>query len=73
MSRTAGTIVRRKSLRLDQRKLDRAKRILGARTEAETIDQALDFVIFLKEVRDGIGRIAGTGGIRAPFEHDLEP
>ena len=34
-----------KHMRLNQAKLSRARRILGARTETDAIDQALDFVI----------------------------
>ena len=35
----------RKSFRLDSAKLERAKKILGAKTETETIERALDFAI----------------------------
>jgi hypothetical protein len=34
-----------KHLTLDQAKLKRAQKILGAKSEAETIERALDFVI----------------------------
>ncbi len=40
----------RKNLRLTQKKIDRAKEILGTSTETETIEQALDLVAFLQEV-----------------------
>jgi hypothetical protein len=40
-----GTVVRHKHVQLDQQKLDRAKRVLGARTETETLDRALDLVV----------------------------
>lgn len=53
----------RKNVRLSQRKIDRAKRILGTCTETETIEQALDLVAFREEVVRGIRRIAETGGI----------
>ncbi len=35
----------RKHFRLDPRKIKRAQRLLGAKTETETIERALDFVI----------------------------
>ena len=54
----------RKNLRLSQDKIDRAKKILGTRTETETVEQALDLVAFRQEVLDGIDRIAGSGGIQ---------
>ena len=36
--------VQRKNYRIDMAKLHRAKRVLGTRTETETIHRALDFV-----------------------------
>jgi hypothetical protein len=50
----------RKNLRLTQSKINKAKRILGTKTETETIEQALDLVVFRQEVLEGISRIAGT-------------
>ena len=55
----------RKNLRLNQSKLDRAKRILGAATETETIEQALDLVAFRAEVIAGVRRMAGSQSLRA--------
>lgn len=49
----------RKNVRLDQEKLDRAREILGTRTETETIEQALDLIAFQREVRDGLRSVAG--------------
>ena len=60
----------RKNLRLTQAKIDKAKRILGTRTETETIEQALDLVAFKKEVLEGIGRLAGTKSVRDIFSKD---
>lgn len=37
--------VQHKHFRLDSRKLKRAQRLLGARTETETVERALDEVI----------------------------
>src|SRR3712207_7372407 len=42
---------RRKRLVLDQAKLSRAQKILGAESESETVERALDFVIG-EEARD---------------------
>jgi hypothetical protein len=39
------TTVRDKHLKLDQKKIDKARRLLGARTETEAIHKALDLVI----------------------------
>lgn len=57
----------RKTIRLRQDVLDRARRILGTRSDDETIDQALDLVVFRREVLDGVRRIAGTNSIRDVF------
>ena len=54
----------RKNLRLTQAKVDRARRILGADTETETIEQALDLVAFRREVIDGVRRLAGSGSLQ---------
>ena len=60
----ARTGVVRKNLRLRQDKIDKARKILGTRTETETIEQALDLVAFRKEVTQGIARLAGKRAIR---------
>lgn len=57
----------RKNLRLTQEKIDRAKRILGTRTETETIELALDLVAFRREMLEGLERIAGSGAIQDIF------
>jgi hypothetical protein len=58
----------RKNLRLNQAKLDRARRILGTKTETETVDQALDLVAFRNEVMDGVRRLAGAKNVRDVLE-----
>ncbi len=62
----------RKNLRLTQAKIDRAKRILGTRTETVTIEQALDLVAFREEVLEGLERIAGSGAVREVFRAEEE-
>ncbi|MDZ4797163.1 MAG: hypothetical protein SGI92_03290 [Bryobacteraceae bacterium] len=58
----------RKNLRLSQAKIDRAKRILGTKTETETIEQALDLVAFRSEVVSGLEDLAGSQLLRDPDE-----
>ena len=60
----------RKNFRLDQAKLDRARHILGTRTETETVEQALDLVAFRQEAIDGVRRMAGSNAIRDVFAED---
>lgn len=61
----------RKNMRLDQAKLDRAKRILGTKTETETVNQALDLIAFRQEVLDGVRRMAGSNSFRDVPEDDV--
>ena len=58
------TKVVRKNMRLRQDLIDRARRVLGTKTETETVEQALELVTFRKEVAEGIRRIAGSGSLR---------
>lgn len=58
----------RKNLRLSQAKIDRARRILGTKTETETIEQALDLVAFRSEVVSGLESLAGSQLVRDPDE-----
>ncbi len=51
---------RKKNLRLHQSKIDHAKRILGTATETETIEVALDLVVFRKELVEGVRAMRGA-------------
>ena len=53
----------RKNVVMDQRKLDVARRALGVETETEAIDQALDFVVFRKELAGGFTAVRRSGGV----------
>ena len=44
-------------------KLERARHILGAQTDTETVERALDAVIFQGEVFDALDRLAEAGGL----------
>lgn len=63
----------RKNLVMDQRKLDAARRALGVDTETETIDLALDFVAFRREVAEGIAAMRRAGGIEDVLESQHRP
>jgi hypothetical protein len=60
----------RKNMRLNQAAIDRARRILGTRTETETVAQALELVAFRQEVVSGMRRVLGTGAIRDVYGDD---
>ncbi len=57
----------RKNLRISQEKIDRAREILGTKTETETIEQALDLVAFRAEAVGGVLRIAGSNLVEDVF------
>lgn len=57
---------KRKNMLIDQDKLDAAKAVLGVLTETETVDAALDLVVFRTEVFSALDRVAAAGGIAAP-------
>ena len=52
-----------KHLKLDQAKIDRAKRYLGARTEQETIDRALDHLLADADITKVLAGVRGVGGV----------
>lgn len=60
----------RKNMRLRQDLLDEAREILGTRTETDTVEQALELVVFRKEVADGIRRMAGSHSLRDIYADD---
>jgi hypothetical protein len=51
---------RKKNLRLHQSKIDRAMKILGTETETETIEAALDLVVFRQELLEGVHAMRGA-------------
>ena len=59
--------VRHKHVRLNQRKLDRVRAILGAATETEAIEKALDLVLAEDEIVKVHRRIKGKGRIERMF------
>ncbi len=61
MARSTGERVARKNMDMDTVKLRRARALLGARTETETVDRALDLVIFQADLDSAIDRLAAVG------------
>lgn len=59
--------LRHKHLQLDQEKLDRARRILGAKTETEALDRALSIVVSEAEINKALAKVRGKGRIRKVF------
>ena len=55
-------MTRHKHLKLDQSKIDRAKKLLGAKTEQETVERALDLVLGEESILKAHRRVRGVGG-----------
>jgi hypothetical protein len=58
----------RKNMDMDATKLAAAKHVLGAATETEAVDRALDYVLFQGAVESALDALAAAGGIDDPFE-----
>ncbi len=71
-TRTKGHSLRRKNVILDQHKINRARKVLGAATETEAISMALDAVTemarFQADLDAGLDRLIGKGGFSHPFK-----
>ena len=62
-----GGSLRHKHLQLDQGKLDRARRILGAKTETEALDRALSIVVSEADIDKALGKVRGKARLRKGF------
>jgi hypothetical protein len=61
------TNLKRKNYYLDERKIRRVRTILGAKTETEAIDAALNLVVFRKQILKSLEKVAGKGGVEKVF------
>ena len=59
--------VRHKHIRIDQAKLDKARRILAAATETEALDRALTLVVSEAAVDAALRKVAGKGRLKKLF------
>ena len=59
------TNLKRKNYYLDEKKIRRVRAILGTKTE--TIDAALNLVVFRKEILKSLEKVAGKGGVEKIF------
>lgn len=55
--------VRHKHLKLDQSKIDKARRLFGAKTEQEAVERALDLAIGEQPILRAHRKIKGVGGV----------
>ena len=61
------TNLKRKNYYLDEKKIRRARAILRAKSETETIDTALDLVVFRRDILKSLEKVAGKGGVEKLF------
>lgn len=59
--------VRHKHIRIDQTKLDRAKKVLAAATETEALDRALTLVVSEADIDATLRQTAGKGQLKKRF------
>ena len=59
--------VRHKHVRIDQTKLNKARRVLGAATDTEALDRALALVVSEAEVNAALRQAAGKGALKKLF------
>jgi hypothetical protein len=59
--------VRHKHIRIDQVKLDKARRVLAAATETETLDRALTLVVSESEVDAVLREVSRKGKLKKLF------
>jgi hypothetical protein len=59
--------LRHKHVRIDQIKLDKAKRVLDARTDTEALDRALSLVVSEGEIDAALRGIRGKGKLKKTF------
>ena len=63
----ATSSVRHKHIRIDQAKLERAKKVLSAATETEALDRALTLVVSEGDIDAALRRVGGKGKIEKRF------
>jgi hypothetical protein len=61
------SMTKHKHVRIDQVKLDKARRLLEARTETETLDRALALVVAEGEIDAALRRVRGRGTLKNAF------
>ena len=63
----ATSSVRHKHIRIDQVKLEKAKKVLSAVTETEALDRALTLVVSEADIDAALRRVGGKGKIEKRF------
>lgn len=61
-------LLRHKHFRLDQNKLDRLQAALGARSETEALEQAMDLLLAEEEIKQTLVSVKGKGRLDRVFD-----
>jgi hypothetical protein len=61
------SVLRHKHVRIDEAKLRKAKRVLEAKTDTETLDRALTVVVSDGEIDRVLREIGGKGSLKKVF------
>ena len=59
--------VRHKHVRIDQAKLDKARKVFAAATETEALDRALTLVVSEATIDEALRQVAGKGRLKKIF------
>jgi hypothetical protein len=59
--------VRHKHIRIDQAKLDKARKVLAAATETEALDRALTLVVSEADIDTALRQVAAKGRLKKLF------
>ena len=59
--------IQHKHLKLDQTKIDRARRLFGVKTKQETIERALDLALAEEPILRAHRKVKGAGGLSDIF------
>jgi hypothetical protein len=63
----AASALRHKHVRIDQSKLDRAKKVLAASTDTEALDRALTLVVTEADIDATLRSVGGKGRLKKVF------
>lgn len=61
------SVRRHKHFRLNQAKLDRLRTSIGARSETEALEKAMDLILVEEEIKMVLRRIKGKGRLKSIY------
>jgi hypothetical protein len=58
------TAIKRKNYYLDEVKIKKVQKILGTKTQTETLDKALEMIMFRTDLLESLRKVSGKGGVQ---------